>query len=80
MVMVVPQGNVKQVEGSEPLFSGRLNPPINPLNLNRSLIELDASHDVTCNVDFWHLTVESWSNGCVEHMNKAYDGPQNTGL
>jgi len=47
---------VKQVGGSESLYSGRPDPPINPPNLNRSLGKSDESNDAMCDVDFWSLT------------------------
>ena len=47
---------VKQVVGSESLYSGRPNPSINPPNLNCSLAKLIKSNNATCDVDFWSLT------------------------
>ncbi|KAK9174917.1 hypothetical protein WN944_026921 [Citrus x changshan-huyou] len=41
-----------QVGGSESLYSGRPDPPINPPNLNRSLDKSDESNDAMCDVDF----------------------------
>ena len=72
---------VKQVVGSELLYSDQPNPTINPPNLNSSLTKSDASHDITCNVDFkvWSA-IRSWSNGCEELMHIAYDRSQNTKL
>ncbi|KAK9208988.1 hypothetical protein WN944_001349 [Citrus x changshan-huyou] len=43
---------VKQVVGSESLYLGRPDPPINQPNLNHSLAKSDESNDATCDVDF----------------------------